>query len=202
MKYLVKFFLRGLLVLTPLCLSLYFIVWLFISIEKLAKKSIETGFDLDFYFPGLGIFCAVLVIIILGVLMSSLIAQKAHRVLENIIAKLPVLKTIYFAIDDFMNFFAGDSKDKATSKVVLVEITDDIDVVGIITNEDLQSLLGKKFNHKIAVYLPMSYQMGGYTVFVEQDKIKFTEFTVEEAMKLSMTAWIKKTETEISGGAK
>lgn len=192
MKHFVDFFLKGLLVVAPLSISVYCIVWIFVFVEKLAQQGISQIFSVDFKFPGLGILITVLIIVGIGAIMHTWIAQRLYEFLQRIIAKLPVLKTIYFAIEDFMGFFASNSKETGNKKVVLVKLGDDFQVVGIVTNEQPENVLDSSVQDKIAVYLPMSYQIGGYTIFIDRDKITETELSVEDGMKLSMTGWIKK----------
>lgn len=197
MKYFISFFLRGILVLTPLCISIYVLIWFFNFVENLAKNGMQNTLSLGFYFPGLGIICAVVIITLIGIVMSSIIAQRLHAFLQRIIAKLPILKTIYFAVDDFMDFFAGSTENSETKKVVLVQFTGGLQLVGILTNDQPESVVHESIADTVAVYLPMSYQMGGYTVFVPRTMLTETTLSVEEAMKLSMTGWIKKSEIKI-----
>lgn len=193
MKFLIKFFIRGLLVVLPFVLTLYFLIWFFKGVENLFKDLLKNTIGLDFYFPGVGFIIATLVITALGVLMSSLIAQKVYAYFQKIISKLPILKTIYFAIEDFLGFFTTTESEKNFKKVVLVEIPNTgFKSVGIITNSSPNEILENKSGDLIAVYFPMSYQMGGYTLFIQKKWIEETNFSVEDAMKMAMTGWVQK----------
>jgi uncharacterized membrane protein len=77
-------------------------------------------------------------------------------------------------------------------KVVLVNF-DQIQVMGLVTRENFADLGAqlKLSPEKIAVYLPMSYGMGGYTVLVNKTQVQPVDLPVEKAMSLALTAWIK-----------
>lgn len=201
MNLLFKFFLRGLLVIVPLFLSLYVIFWFFSRAEHLALQGMNL-LGLNFYFPGMGILVGMGLIILVGIIMSSIVAQRLHQFLQNIISKMPILKTIYFAIADFLNFFAGTEEAKNT-KVVLVQMPNhEAKLVGILTNLHPEALISIESTSLVAVYLPMSYQIGGYTVFIPKSWITETNLSVEDAVKLSMTGWIKKVENANSNNSK
>ncbi|MCO5112706.1 MAG: DUF502 domain-containing protein [Bdellovibrionaceae bacterium] len=193
MKLWFNFFLKGLLVVAPISISVYCIVLIVVFVEKLIQQGISKLFVIDFQFPGLGILFAIILITVIGMVMHTLVAQKLYGLLQQVIAKLPVLKTIYFAIEDFMGFFADQSSESTNKKVVLVDLAEDLVVIGIITNENPEHVVHEAVSGKIAVYLPMSYQIGGYTIFVDKSKLRETDLSVEDGMKLSMTAWMKKT---------
>lgn len=188
-----NFFLKGLLVVAPISISIYCIVMIVMFIEKLILQWLSQLVDINFHFPGLGIVLAIVLITFVGIVMHTLVAQKLYGILQQLIAKLPILKTIYFAIEDFMSFFADQTADSTNKKVVLVNLAEDLTVIGIVTNENPENVVDESVSGKIAVYLPMSYQIGGYTVFVERSCLRETELSVEDGMKLSMTAWMKKT---------
>lgn len=193
MKLWFNFFLKGLLVVAPISISVYCIVLIVVFVEKLTQQGISKLFVIDFQFPGLGILFAIILITVIGMVMHTLVAQKLYGLLQQVIAKLPVLKTIYFAIEDFMGFFADQSSESTNKKVVLVSLAEDIVVIGIVTNENPEHVVHATVSGKIAVYLPMSYQIGGYTIFVDKSRLRETDLSVEDGMKLSMTAWMKKT---------
>ena len=84
-----------------------------------------------------------------------------------------------------------DTSDKENKgRVVEVKIGSDkgINVMGLLTSTSVEHTKEKLY----AVYIPVSYQIGGYTVFVKPDQITYIDMTVEELMKSALTAWIKK----------
>jgi uncharacterized membrane protein len=99
-----------------------------------------------------------------------------------------------------MGFFDA-SKKKDFNEVVMVEVVDkDTRLMGLVTREDFSELPdGIKDGETVAVYLPMSYQMGGFTLFVPKEKVKAVDMSIDEAMRFTLTAAVssqKKHKTE------
>lgn len=66
-----------------------------------------------------------------------------------------------------------------------------MEVLGLVTREGIEELPGEE---KVAVYVPFSYMLGGMTYIVSRDKIRNINIPVDQALKLSVTAWIKASE--------
>jgi uncharacterized membrane protein len=85
----------------------------------------------------------------------------------------------------------SSSKDKP-QRVVLVQLEHiGVEVMGLVTREDLDEL---NDTSKVTVYVPFSYMLGGMTLIVPKDKVKKVDMAVDQALKLSVTAWIKASE--------
>ena len=141
------------------------------------------------YQTGLGICFGVLVIFLLGIIMNHVIIQKIFIRIENFVESLPIIKSVYTAIKDLMNFFTPNESG-SNQKVVIVGKPGELnDRIGFLTNE-MVTLPG--LEDRVAVYMPMSYQIGGYTAFVPRSWTREIDIGVEEAMRSALTAWLPK----------
>jgi uncharacterized membrane protein len=104
------------------------------------------------------------------------------------IHRIPLVKLIYGSVRDLMNFFSGSEK-KGFSQVVVVRLGDaDARVLGFVTREDLSGLPpGINDGDRVAVYLPMSYQVGGYTLLVPRSAILPVDMSMQEGMRFVIT---------------
>ena len=109
---------------------------------------------------------------------------------ERLIERIPLVKTIYHAISDFLGFFSSGVDDRS-SKVVTVDIGNDARLIGFVTDRspDFLDAVGSDL---ITVYLPMSYMVGGYTLLVPQSRVTDSMLSVEEAMRYALTAGIQR----------
>jgi uncharacterized membrane protein len=186
---LTQYFLRGLLTFLPLALTIYalylFVVWT----ESLAIRMIRP-FIGDFYLPGLGILIVAALIFGLGILVSQPVFARLLSWVELPFTNLPVVKSIYSSLKNFADYFAPHEQDQ--QQVVLLRMPDsELSIVGLVTRQsfkDLPGALGEL--DQVAVYLPMGYMIGGYTVFVPRDWVTPIEMSVEEAMRSSLIAWM------------
>ena len=92
-----------------------------------------------------------------------------------------------------MSLFSGGGQD-SMKKVVLVNLDKlGFEAIGLVTREEFDDLPDNLIGEdKIAVYIPMSYAFGGYTVLVDQSELLEIDMPVDQAMKLAVTGWINK----------
>ena len=77
----------------------------------------------------------------------------------------------------------------------------DLEIVGLVTRQNVDGLPeGFLRGDRVAVYLPMGYMIGGYTVFVPRDWVQPINISVEEAMRSSMFAWMSTASHNHSSG--
>ncbi|MBT1450345.1 DUF502 domain-containing protein [Glaciecola sp. XM2] len=179
-KFLLLIF-KGLITILPLALTVYLLYWLTTSIES----TLSPYFSSSFYFPGLGIVTTLLALAGIGIVVNAYIVRSILEYSDRFMERLPLVKTLYGAIQDAVHLFKA-SKEKEVRKPVTVEVSPDVHVVGFVTNVEVASKLFPE-QEKVPVYLPLSYQIGGYTLYVPKDKITELDIDVETAMRIAVT---------------
>jgi uncharacterized membrane protein len=186
-----QYFLRGLITFLPLALTIYTFYLLVVWTESLALRLIRP-FIGDFYLPGLGIVIGAALILGLGMMVSQPAFARLLSWVELPFTNLPLVKSIYTSLKNFADYFAPHDKDQPQQQVVLLRAPgQDMSIVGLVTRQsfgDLPGALGTL--DQVAVYLPMGYMIGGYTVFVPREWITPIDMSVEEAMRSSLIAWM------------
>jgi uncharacterized membrane protein len=191
MNKLIRYFLQGLLLLSPVAITIYAIVVTFQYIDGLLLQDLT---DLiGFKIPGLGIIIIVTFITLIGVLGSSILIKPMLSAVDDFISRAPLVKIIYTSIKDFMNAFVG--KEKKFTEPVLVKMSKDSDLekIGFVTQHDL-SALGIETG-KVAVYMPFSYAFSGNLYIVPVANIKPLNTNSTEVMKFVVSAGV----TNIAG---
>jgi uncharacterized membrane protein len=182
-----KIFKRGLITLAPLAITIAIVIWLFNVLEKVFRVPLIEIIGKKYYFPGIGILFAFIIIFLVGIVINNWLIRKFYDWGEKIIEHIPFVKSLYGAIHDVLNYLQVKEKDVA-NKVVRVEING-FYMLGFITRDDFADLPeGIGFQDEVVVYLPMSYQIGGYTILVHKDKINPVDISVESGMRLIITA--------------
>lgn len=193
-----KSFIQGLAVILPTVITLYIIYW-FGAIAEYSMGTVIKLFLPDrYYVPGLGLLTGLLMILAIGILMNLYLVQKVYALYENILERVPFIKSLYGALSDLMSFFSGE-KGKSFNQVAMVNVAPEINLLGFITRDDFSELpegIGEK--GIVAVYLPMSYQVGGFTVMVPRSKITLVDMTIENALTFTLTAGIVTTRREMA----
>lgn len=193
MNVLGKLFLKGLAVVIPAVLTLAILWWLAGGAERLLGGLLLRFLPQGWYLPGMGLVVGLAITMLIGLMSHVLLFQKLFTYGEEILNRLPLVKTIYTAIKDFVGYFSPDGK-AAMSKVVLVRLPgQEFEQIGFVTREDFESLpLQLTVTDPVAVYLPMSYQIGGYTLFLPRSAVTPLDMSFEEGMKLVLTGGVSR----------
>lgn len=192
MKHLGRIFLTGVLTVLPVLATAYLLFWLFNAAESFLGKPLQYLIPDDSYRVGMGLAVGVVVIFAVGVLMRAYIVRRLFGLTEKVLLQVPLIKTIYGALRDFFGLFAGH-EDEVALQVVTVQFPgSDMRLMGFVTRDHFSDLPeGVASEGDVAVYLPMSYQLGGYTVFMPRSQITPIAMSREEAMRFVLTAGLK-----------
>jgi uncharacterized membrane protein len=193
MNTLGKLLLKGLAVVIPAALTLAILWWLAKGSEQLLGGLLAKYLPAGWYIPGMGLLSAVAITILIGLLTHVILFQRLFAVGDAILNRLPLVKSIYSAIKDFMDYLSPDSKE-AMRKVVLVKLPgQQFELIGFVTREDFESLpFELTVDDPVAVYLPFSYQIGGYTLFLPRACLTQVDMSFENAMKLVLTGAVSR----------
>lgn len=184
-----KIFKRGLLAIAPLAVTIALIQWLFSTFEGVFSEPIKALIGDQYYFKGMGIILALVLIFLIGSIINNWVVQKISLAGEAILKKIPLVKTLYNSIGEMMSYFQSKN-DQKQGGVVIVEVAG-IKFLGLVTREsfdELPSGIGQEGD--IAVFIPLSYQIGGHTVIVPKSRVQRIDMNVEEAMRFCVTAGV------------
>ncbi len=187
-KSISKTLLTGFITLLPIVLTIYLLYWLAVSSENVMGGALRWLLPDAIYFPGLGMFAGLLVVFLVGLLMKAILIRQLFAFGEQILYRLPLIKTVYRATRDLFDFFSPN-KDGLGQVVAVTH--NGIEMIGFITQTD-QQRLPESFREqdKVLVYLPMSYMIGGFTLFIPRDQVRALNMSMEEAMRFALTAGI------------
>ena len=192
MKFIGRVFLTGVFTVLPVLATAYLLIWLFTTAESFLGKPLRWLIPDDYYRGGMGLLVGVVVIFVIGVLMRAYIVRRVFEFTERILLEIPLIKTIYAALRDFFALFAGQD-DHDSLQVVTVRLPgNDMKLMGFVTRDEFSDLPeGIAGEGEVAVYLPMSYQVGGYTVFMPRSQLSPVNMSREQAMRFVLTAGLK-----------
>ncbi len=193
MRYIGKIIFKGLAALLPVTLTLYLIYWLGVYIERLLHQVIITVVPESYYLPGMGLAAGLVVLFFVGLAVNAWIVQRLFRLVEGLLARIPLVKSIYGSLHDFMDYFSGTEQRAGLKQVVLVSVGE-ATLVGFLTREHIDDIPGlpTRNDEIVAVYLPLSYQIGGYTVYLPRSSVQPVEMSLEDAMRRVLTAELSK----------
>ncbi len=178
---------RGLVVVLPIALTVWLLWWLGSSTEALLHQLIVVFLPAEYYRPGMGIAAALVLLIGAGVLVNAFIVRRMLAAWEALMERIPIVKSIYGAVRDFVQILPAGGGRSELKRVVLARIGE-ASAIGFVTRDDARDMApGAGVEGQIAVYFPMSYQIGGYTLLLPRSRIEPLDIPIETAMRLVLT---------------
>jgi len=159
MNWLLKNFLRGLIIVVPIAVTLYILYESFIRLDRLL--ALPT--------PGLGLLILLVATVLIGALASNIVGRNVLRLTEVVFTRAPIIRIIYAAIKDLLEAFVGDKKRFDKPVAVSLTAASDVRALGFVTQEDLAFL---SLPGEVAVYLPFSYSIAGTLVVVARSRVE------------------------------
>ena len=181
-------FIAGIVVLIPIGITLYLTIFLVSISSKIIPKEINPNHYLPYNIPGLEIFIALIMITFIGWLSLSFIGKRLLRVFENILKKIPILRTIYSAIGQMTDTFTSSDKDK--KNVVLVEYPRKGSwAVGFATKDNEGEISDKTKQKLVNVFIPTTPNpTSGFLLMFPKEEVIYLDLTFEEASKFIVSA--------------
>ena len=183
-----NYFITGIVVLVPIGITLY-LTKFFISVSsRLIPAEINPNNYLPILIPGLEIILAIIFITLIGYLSLSFIGKKILQLFNDLLKKIPILRTIYSAIGQMAETLAPRRKSKKS--VVLVEYPRKGSwAVGFAT-KDNKGEISKKTNQKLVnVFVPTTPNpTSGFLLMFPKEEIIYLDMNFEEASKFIVSA--------------
>ena len=181
-------FIAGVVVLIPIGITLYLTLFIIRISSKVIPKEINPNNYLPFDIPGVEILIALVIITFIGWLSLSFLGKKFFELFNNILKKIPILRTIYSAIGQMTESFTKtDNKQKS---VVLLEYPrKGVWAVGFATKENEGLIKEKVKEDLINVFVPTTPNpTSGFLLLVPKKDLIFLEISFEQASKFIVSA--------------
>ena len=183
-----NYFIAGIVVLIPIAITIYITLFLITISSEIIPKEINPNHYLPYNIPGLEIIISLFLITFIGWLSLSFLGKKLLNIFENILKRIPILRTIYSAIGQMTASFTKN--DKGKKNVVLVEYPRKGSwAVGFATKENTGQI-SKKTNQKLVnVFVPTTPNpTSGFLLMFPKDEIIYLDLTFEEASQFIVSA--------------
>ena len=181
-------FIAGVVVLIPIGITIYFTLFIVSISSKILPKEINPNHYLPYDIPGVEIIIAVALITLIGWISLSFIGKKLLNLLNKILKRIPILRTIYSAIVQMTETFTkGDEKKKS---VVLVEYPRKGSwAVGFATKENSGEIANRTKKNLINVFVPTTPNpTSGFLLMFPKEDLIYLDLTFEEASKFIISA--------------
>ena len=186
-----KWFLQGIALVAPVVLTIALLVWLGAWSERTVGQLIKAIIPAGWYFEGLGLLAGIGATLAIGIGANFFLVRWIVQLFEQVLDRIPLVKSLFQAFKDIARLLSSNAEDHL-GQVVAVDF-DGTRLVGFVMQQDAR-LPGEFMDEqeRVAVYLPMSYQIGGYTLFLPRSCLTPVDMSFEEGMKLVLTGAVSR----------
>ena len=173
-----KYFFKGLLVVAPITITIYIIIFALNWLDGLIPAV---------NVPGLGLLIILASITLIGYLTSTIVIKSIFEYFERGVLKLPLISLIYSSLKDLISAFVGEQKKFNQPVVVFMDRENGIQRLGFITQDDLSNL---GLHDVVSVYLPHSYNFSGNFYIVPQSNVRPVDVSRTHFMKFIVSGGV------------
>jgi len=185
MKKITQYFLQGVLLVAPLAIIIYILYSLFNSIDGLLVNKLELL--IGFKIPGLGILVSFVFLTILGFIAQTALVRPLQKIVQKLIAKIPILNLLYSSLNDLFSAFVGKEKKFNVPVKVLFNKENNLWKLGFVTRESMEAIGNKEL---AAVYFPHSYNFSGELYLIPSERIIKINISPADAMKFIVSGGV------------
>ena len=183
-----NYFITGAIVLIPIGITVYLTLFVIKVSSKLLPKQINPNNYLPFDIPGIEILITILFITIVGGLSLSFLGKKILEIFNNILKKIPILRTIYSAVGQLTESFT-QSKGSQKSVVIIEYPRKGLWVVGFATKENSGEISKKTNEELVNIFIPTTPNpTSGFLLMVPKKDLIYLDMSFEEASRFIVSA--------------
>jgi uncharacterized membrane protein len=183
-----NYFIAGIVVLIPIGVTVYLTLFLISISSKILPKEINPNYYLPYNIPGLEIIISIIIITLIGFLSLSFLGRRLLEIFNNLLKKIPILRTIYSAIGQMTSTFTNN--DNGKKNVVLIEYPRKGSwAVGFATKENTGEIKNRLNKNLVNVFVPTTPNpTSGFLLMFPKDEVIYLDMSFEEASKFIVSA--------------
>ncbi|WP_194757421.1 DUF502 domain-containing protein [Aliidiomarina indica] len=201
MKLIIQSLIRGLGIILPLIITFEIVRWLLSTIEGSLAPILQVALKNDWYYPGMALISFLLLCVLVGFTARWRSFSWLWDIPGRILLRIPGARQIYGLLQDLMELMSG--KNFEEESVVIVKLPQsDVELIGIVTkkggikDDQMSSLMDEE---QLAVFLPMAYNVGGYTIIVPKSCTRNIDMKPAEALQLVLSGGLGKSKAPKAG---
>jgi|TARA_B110000438_G_C15753332_1_gene624010 uncharacterized membrane protein len=183
-----NYFIAGIVVLIPIGITLYLTLFLISISSRILPKEINPNHYMPYEIPGLEILISIIAITFIGWLSLSFIGKRLLSLINKVLNRIPILRTIYSAIGQMTESFTNS--EKKSKNVVLVEYPrKGTWAVGFATKDNEGEIKRKTKQNLVNVFVPTTPNpTSGFLLMFPKNDVIYLDLSFEEASKFIVSA--------------
>lgn len=179
----------GLVIIIPLLVTVYIIVFLVKQIDKFFIILLPEQLEYIVKFPGFGILATLVIVTLTGFIMRNRIGKRVQKIFESIVEKVPLARTIYQSVKQFLEAFVEEKRDKFKRAVIVEYPRKGVYTLGFVTNENPTLKKGEK--KMVSIFIPTTPNpTSGFFILAPDDELIDVDSGIEDVFRLIISAGI------------
>ena len=185
-----RVFLKGLLAVLPVAVTIYLVFWLATTFESLFKPLLSQLLPGNYYVPGMGVAMGLIMVFVVGLMLQAWFMRRLWQWGEKLLDRMPLVRQVYRALKEVIDYLSGEEQPGGSTVVMVRYGEPCMRLLGLVTRDAVDYGPQDAEDPLVAVFLPWSYQVGGFTVYVPRSSLDKIDLTREQALRLAITAGV------------
>ncbi len=196
--------LTGIVVTAPIAITFY-LAWQFISLlDEQANRLIPAAYNpenyLPFSVPGIGLLLIIAALTLIGALAKNYLGRYLLGFGETILRRMPVIRNVYSGLKQVFETVVSQSSSSFEQVVVIEYPRPGLWAIAFVTADTKGEVAERLGDDLLSVFLPTTPNpTSGFLLFVPRRDVTFLDMSVEEGIKLVISAGIVSPEEAVAG---
>ena len=184
-----NYFITGVVVLIPIGITVYLTLFIIKISSKILPKELNPNNYMPYEIPGLEILISIIIITFIGWLSLSFIGTRLLNIVNKVLQRIPILRTIYSAVVQMTATFTQNKEDKKNNVVLVEYPRKGIWAVGFATKDNTGEITSKTGKKLINVFVPTTPNpTSGFLLMIPKEDVIYLDMSFEEASKFIVSA--------------
>ena len=184
-----NYFFAGMVVLIPIVITIYLSIVIIRLSSRVLPKEINPNHYLPIDIPGIEILITIILVTMIGWISLSFLGKKIFLAINNLLKRIPILRTIYSAIGTMTETFTSSGDNKKKGVAIIEYPRKGIWVVGFVTKDNKGEISKKTNEELINVFVPTTPNpTSGFLLMVPKKDVIYLDMSFEEASKFIVSA--------------
>ena len=184
-----NYFITGVVVLIPIGITVYLTIFVIKISAKILPKELNPNNYMPYEIPGLEILISIIIITFIGWLSLSFIGTRLLNIVNKVLQRIPILRTIYSAVVQMTATFTQNKEDKKNNVVLVEYPRKGIWAVGFATKDNTGEITSKTGKKLINVFVPTTPNpTSGFLLMIPKEDVIYLDMSFEEASKFIVSA--------------
>lgn len=141
--------------------------------------------------PLVGVLVSLLLVLTVGYFTSGFLGRRMIAIVDRAAQNLPVIRSVYPYTKQLVEFFAAETEFEFDTVVAAPYPSEGVWAIAFVTSPGLKTIHEELGDRYVSVFVPTSpMPMTGFTVFMKESRLIPLPLSVDEALRVTISAGV------------